>query len=166
MTAEPHEWKCDGDSLARIVEEVRPSDARSRELALLRAVAQTVAVGGDADHLARTLRLHPRALVRATADAGLPPARRLLAWFRVLLAAKLLEMDGMTVARAAERCGYASKSSLARAVKEFTSLPPGALSITVEGPFAVAAAAFSEELVRHRALRGDRRHHDAKGTDA
>jgi hypothetical protein len=51
-------------------------------------------------------------------------------------------------------------------VKEFTSLPPSALSMTVEGPFAVASAAFWEELVRHRALRGDRRSHDTKGTDA
>jgi AraC-like DNA-binding protein len=71
----------------------------------------------------------------------------------------------MTVDRAAEACGYASRSSLARALKEFTSLPPSALSMT-DGPFAVVAAAFSEEVLRHRAQRGERRRRPTKGTES
>lgn len=152
MTEQPRPWRRDAESLLRIFEEVKPSDARTREAALLRAAAETVGAGGDARDLARALHLHPRALVRAADDTGLPPARRLLAWFRLLLAAKLLETDGVTVDVVAEACGYASGSSLARAVRELTSLPPTAFMAAVE-PFAVMAAAFTQDLERHRDLR-------------
>jgi hypothetical protein len=52
MTGMAHEWKCDADSLGRIVAEVTPADATAGVVELLHAAAETVAMGGDADHLA------------------------------------------------------------------------------------------------------------------
>ncbi|HEU0079759.1 MAG TPA: helix-turn-helix domain-containing protein, partial [Longimicrobiaceae bacterium] len=73
---------------------------------------------------------------------------RLLAWVRVLLAAELLDYPEQTVLSVAHSCGYATDSSLRRAVQEFTGFTPTELRRM--GAFSTAADTFLGELLRIR----------------
>jgi AraC-like DNA-binding protein len=63
---------------------------------------------------------------------------------RVLLACELLDDPGQTVLSVAYTCGYASDSSLRRAVQEFTGVL--LTELRQEGAFATASEKFLAEL--------------------
>ncbi|HEV2150488.1 MAG TPA: helix-turn-helix domain-containing protein [Longimicrobiaceae bacterium] len=125
-----------------------PSFVSSRGRAVLLAATEVATGGGQGADLASALNLSDRALLRWCERSHLPPPRRLLAWIRVLLAAELLDYPDETVLSVAHTCGYATDSSLRRAVYEFTGATPTELRRT--GAFATAADAFLAELLRLR----------------
>jgi AraC-like DNA-binding protein len=63
---------------------------------------------------------------------------------RVLLACELLDDPGQTVLSVAYTCGYASDSSLRRAVQEFTGVL--LTELRQQGAFATASEKFLAEL--------------------
>jgi AraC-like DNA-binding protein len=63
-------------------------------------------------------------LQRTLRRADLPTPSRILLWGRLLSAAHLLDRDEVSVDRVAHHLGYAAGSSLARALRRETGLPP------------------------------------------
>jgi AraC-like DNA-binding protein len=137
-----------GRPLQSLLERSLPVNLSGRARALLMAAAEVVAEGGHGRDLAASLRLSERTLLRWAEQADLPPPRRILAWMRVLLACELLDDPGQTVLSVAYTCGYASDSSLRRAVQEFT----GRLltELRKQGAFATASEMFLKELEETR----------------
>ncbi|HEX2191396.1 MAG TPA: helix-turn-helix domain-containing protein [Longimicrobiaceae bacterium] len=125
-----------------------PSFVSSRGRAVLLAAAELAAHGGQGSDLAESLHLSERALLRWCERSHLPAPRRLLAWVRVLFAAELLDYPDQTVLGVAHTSGYATDSSLRRAMQEFTGATPTELRRV--GAFAAAADAFLSELLRLR----------------
>jgi AraC-like DNA-binding protein len=122
----------------------RLRSAQGRPLQSLLAAAEVVAEGGHGRDLALQLKLSERTLLRWAEQADLPPPRRVLAWMRVLLACELLDDPGQTVLSVAYTCGYASDSSLRRAVQEFTGVM--LTQLRKQGAFATASEKFLAEL--------------------
>jgi AraC-like DNA-binding protein len=144
----------EGRSLQRLLARSLPPVVSGRGRLLLMSAAEVVAAGASGRELARRLHLSERSVLRWATRAGLPPPRRLLAWMRMLMAASLLDDPGRTVRAVALAAGYASDSSLRRAMQDFLGAGPTALRRS--GAFPRAAAAFVEELGRTRARRGQR----------
>lgn len=144
----------EGRSLQLLLQRTLPPMLSGRTRLLLMTAAEVVAAGARARELARRLHLSERTVLRWSRRAGLPPPRRLLAWMRILLAASLLDDPGRSVLAVAHACGYASDSSLRRAMQDFLGAGPTALRR--EGAFGRASAAFLEELTRTRTTRRDR----------
>jgi AraC-like DNA-binding protein len=133
-----------GRPLQSLLERSLPSNLSGRARALLMAAAEVVAEGGHGRDLAASLKLSERTLLRWAEQADLPPPRRILAWMRVLLACELLDDPGQTVLSVAYTCGYASDSSLRRAVQEFTEVM--LTQLRKQGAFATASEKFLVEL--------------------
>ncbi len=133
-----------GRPLQSLLERSLPAGISGRARALLMAAAEVVAEGGHGRDLAAGLRLSERTLLRWAEQADLPPPRRVLAWMRVLLACELLDDPGQTVLSVAYTCGYASDSSLRRAVQEFTGVM--LTQLRRQGAFATASEKFLAEL--------------------
>src|SRR5687768_1047842 len=133
-----------GRPLQSLLERSLPSNLSGRARALLMAAAEVVAEGGHGRDLAASLKLSERTLLRWAEQADLPPPRRILAWMRVLLACELLDDPGQTVLSVAYTCGYASDSSLRRAVQEFTGVM--LTQLRKQGAFATASEKFLTEL--------------------
>lgn len=144
----------EGRSLQLLLHRTLPPMLSGRTRVLMMTAAEVVAAGAKARELARRLHLSERSVLRWSTRAGLPPPRRLLAWMRILLAASLLDDPGRSVLSVAHACGYASDSSLRRAMQDFLGTGPTALRR--EGAFSRASAAFLEELGRTREGRRDR----------
>ncbi len=96
-----------------------------------------VAIGWAVEHagpdtnvekLAAALGHTPRSPRQALEDAGLPAPTRVLLWGRLLLAGARLSKDGRTVEDVAFSLGYATATSLARAMKRQTGLTPSEVS--------------------------------------
>jgi D-alanyl-D-alanine carboxypeptidase/D-alanyl-D-alanine-endopeptidase (penicillin-binding protein 4) len=95
------------------------------------AVAWAVEHAGpdtSVEKLAAALGHTPRSLHRALDEVGLPPPTRVLLWGRLLLAGARLTNDGRTVEDVAFSLGYATATSLARAMKSQTGLTPSEVS--------------------------------------
>jgi AraC-like DNA-binding protein len=133
-----------GRPLQSLLERSLPTNLSGRARALLMAAAEVVAEGGHGRDLAASLKLSERTLLRWAEQADLPPPRRILAWMRVLLACELLDDPGQTVLSVAYTCGYASDSSLRRAVQEFTGVM--LTQLRRQGAFATASEKFLTEL--------------------
>lgn len=73
--------------------------------------------------LARAARCSPRTLRRSLGAAGLPSPEQLLAWRRLLHAARLLG-DGRTADSVARALGFSSGSALRKSLKALTGLRP------------------------------------------
>ena len=129
-----------GRPLQSLLERSLPTNLSGRARALLMAAAEVVAEGGHGRDLAASLKLSERTLLRWAEQADLPPPRRILAWMRVLLACELLDDPGQTVLSVAYTCGYASDSSLRRAVQEFTGVM--LTQLRRQGAFATASEKF------------------------
>lgn len=74
--------------------------------------------------MAQALGHTPHSLGAALRAAGLPGAGRIILWGRLLLVGAYLGRDGHTVEEAAFLVGYATASSLSRALKRETGAPP------------------------------------------
>ncbi|MGE0160903.1 MAG: D-alanyl-D-alanine carboxypeptidase [Gemmatimonadales bacterium] len=95
------------------------------------AVAWAVEHAGpdtSVEKLAAALGHTPRSLHRALDEVGLPAPTRVLLWGRLLLAGARLGRDGRTVEDVAFSLGYATATSLARAMKSQTGLTPREIS--------------------------------------
>jgi AraC-like DNA-binding protein len=137
-----------GRPLQSLLERTLPATLPGRARALMMAAAAVVAEGGHGRDLAAALRLSERTLLRWAEQADLPPPRRILAWMRVLLACELLDDPAQTVLSVAYTCGYASDSSLRRAVQEFTGVM--LTQLRRQGAFATASEKFVAELEETR----------------
>ncbi|HEU0298897.1 MAG TPA: helix-turn-helix domain-containing protein [Longimicrobium sp.] len=152
-----------GRPLQSLLERSLPTNLSGRARALLMAAAEVVAEGGHGRDLAASLKLSERTLLRWAEQADLPPPRRILAWMRVLLACELLDDPGQTVLSVAYTCGYASDSSLRRAVQEFTGVM--LTQLRKQGAFATASEKFLAELNEAREAGRIRRQETKLGDD-
>ena len=116
-------------------------------LDLLGGAVAVVVRRGNARELAEDLGLHPRTLLRRVTEAGLPVPRRLLAWLRILLAARLLE-GGATMRYTALACGYVAEGGLRRVILEFLGIQPATLRKSGLQP---VIRALSSELAENAA---------------
>lgn len=89
--------------------------------------------------LARAARCSPRTLRRTLAGAGLPPPEELLAWRRLLHAARLLD-DGRSADSVARALDFSTGSALRKCLKRHTGFRPGELRR--QGGFEALAALF------------------------
>lgn len=137
-----------GHKLKQLVDALLSEETSGRARAILDAAAEIVVAGGAGTHLSARLNLSRRTLLRWTATAGLPPARQILAWMRILLAAELLDDPGRTVLQAARSAGYSSDSSLRRITNRFVGLSP--TDMRARGAFAAAAKPFKAALAEGR----------------
>jgi AraC-like DNA-binding protein len=143
-----------GRPLQNLLQRCLPPTMSGRARTLLMTAAEVVSMGGRGRDLARALHLSERTVLRWSERAVLPPPRRLMAWMRILLAASLLDDPGRTVLSVAYACGYASDSSLRRAMQDFLGTIP--TTLRREGAFARAARLFLNELAEVRAWGRDR----------
>jgi AraC-like DNA-binding protein len=123
-----------------------PPPRNAAEHALRQAVVGAALEGAEAGAVAEALQVDRRTLLRRMEAAGLPGARRLFAWLRLLAAAELLDEPWRTVAGVASLCGYSSDTALRTALQAFVGLPPRQLR--ERGAFATLRAAFHAELGR------------------
>ncbi len=93
---------------------------------------------------ARALGMHRRTLVYRLRAAGLPPPREIVAWNRLLHAARLLDDPGRALDRVASELGFASASSLYNTLRHYTGLAPSALR--ARGAFRHALAGYVAAL--------------------
>ena len=140
-----------GRPLRSLIERVLPRDSSGVARAILRAATTVVVDGGQGKDLARSLHVTSRTLLRWCRRAGLPAPRSLLAWMRILLAAELIDDPGRTVSDVALACGYASDSSLRRAIRTFVELTP--TELREQGAFDTAARGFVQALAAARSSR-------------
>ncbi|MGD8280258.1 MAG: D-alanyl-D-alanine carboxypeptidase/D-alanyl-D-alanine-endopeptidase [Gemmatimonadota bacterium] len=82
----------------------------------------------NVEKLAAALGHTPRSLRQALEEAGFPAPTKVLLWGRLLLAGARLNRDGRTVEDVAFSLGYATATSLARAMKRQTGLTPREIS--------------------------------------
>ncbi|HEX8830826.1 MAG TPA: helix-turn-helix domain-containing protein [Longimicrobium sp.] len=123
------------------------TDDRIRSI--MAAAVDVASLGGQGRELARALHVSTRTLLRWCSQGGLPPPRNLLAWVRILFAARMLDDPRRSVESVALACGYASGAGLGRALREFLGLSTRALRDG--GALATAVAAFRLVLYQHRA---------------
>ena len=143
-------WLAQGRPLQNLLAKSLPPTVSGRSRTLLMTAAEVVSMGGKGRDLARALHLSQRTVLRWAERAGLPPPRRILAWMRILMAASLLDDPGRTVFSVACACGYASDSSLRRAMQDFLGTIPTRLRRN--GAFEHATAAFLRELAEYKEL--------------
>lgn len=143
-------WLAQGRPLQNLLAKSLPPTVSGRSRTLLMTAAEVVSMGGKGRDLARALHLSQRTVLRWAERAGLPPPRRILAWMRILMAASLLDDPGRTVFSVACACGYASDSSLRRAMQDFLGTIPTRLRRN--GAFEYAAGAFLRELAEYKEL--------------
>jgi AraC-like DNA-binding protein len=108
------------ETVARVAARVPPR-ARPWVWAALRSASPPASVV----ELARVAHCTPRTLHRTFARAGLPPADELLAWGRVLNAARLLHDRPRSVHALALSLGWSSGSALRKTLRRLTGLLPG-----------------------------------------
>ncbi len=116
----------------------------TRARTMLHVIADVAASGGTVVDLANALTIDERTVPRWCERAGLPPARRLLAWSRLLLAAHLLEDRKRSVESVARMCGYAGASPLGATLHAFAGARPGELRKS--RPFEHVAEKFRDEI--------------------
>lgn len=97
------------------------------------------------EKLASALGMSPRTLREALSAAGLPAPAKVLLWGRLLLAGARLGADGRRVEEVAFSVGYATTTSLARAMKLHTDMTPGQVA-EKGGMEAVGKALFASGL--------------------
>jgi AraC-like DNA-binding protein len=143
----------------RIFDRALPRSLSARARTLLRAVAEVAALGGHVPELARVLGIDERTVPRWCASAGVPHARRLFSWIRLLLAADLLDDPRRSIESVARASGYSSAASLKSTTKQFTALSPSELrergafqtiANLVRDEFRVAREAFHQSTLRER----------------
>lgn len=159
--------KLEPASLAHVLESVRsfrmrvvmgraiPRFVSARALTVLTAVGETVAAGGLTTQLAERLGVTERTLLRWCQKLDLGQPRRLLAWFRLLLAADMLSEGDRSVSAVARACGYSSDPSLRNALKHIGETTPREVKRLGSGR--TVAARFADELASRRNGRGDLR---------
>lgn len=143
-----------GAALRGLMRDVLPLHLPGKKRRLLFAAAEAAAAGGRSPDLAAVLGVTETTVIRRCERLALPPPRRLLAWVRVLLAARLLDQPGRTARSAAGVCGYATEAGLRKVVRSF--LGTSVTELRERGALETAAGAFRRELREGRVERGAR----------
>lgn len=138
-----------GAVLRGVMLEVLPSYVTGHTRRLLFAAAEAIAAGGHSPDLAAVLRVTETTVIRRCERLHLPPPRRLLAWVRVLLAARLLDQPGRTTRSVAYTCGYATEAGLRRVLQGFLAV--SVTELRRRGALKTAGGAFLRELRELRA---------------
>lgn len=149
-----------GRYLKEMLQAVLPAYVSGRARIILMAAGEALSAGGHAPDLARALSVSTKTLSRWCERSYLPPPRRLLAWVRVLLAARLLDAPERTVSSVARACGYTSDTALRRALLDFLEMGP--TQLREAGAFERAARAFVQELLERREAGRERRRRRAR----
>lgn len=144
----------EGDAAARVAAAVEANLNRGALEAVVRALGErgppsvhrwlapvllSAAGVASVPELARAALCSTRTLRRSLDAAGLPPPEELLAWRRLLHAARLLD-DGRSADSTARALGFSTGSALRKCLKRLTGLRPGELRR--QGGLAAAAAIF------------------------
>jgi AraC-like DNA-binding protein len=137
-----------GRPLQFIVSDCLLPGTDDRIRSIMAAAVDVASLGGQGRELARALHVSTRTLLRWCSHGGLPPPRNLLAWVRILFAARMLDDPRQSVKSVALACGYASGAGLGRALREFLGLSTRALRDG--GALATAESAFRLVLHEHR----------------
>lgn len=143
-----------GAALRGVMRGVLPLHLPGKKRRLLFAAAEATAAGGRSPDLAAVLGVTETTVIRRCERLALPPPRRLLAWVRVLLAARLLDQPGRTAQSVANVCGYATEAGLRKVIRGF--LGTSVTELRERGALETAAGAFRRELREGRAERGAR----------
>lgn len=133
-----------GKVLQAVLEEILPPYLPGRVRRILFAAAEAIGSGGHAPDLAAALGVTETTVMRRCERLHLPPPRRVLAWVRVLLAARLLDQPGRTSQSVASACGYATEAGLRRVLQNFLGM--GVTELRSRGALDTAARAFLREL--------------------
>ncbi|HEU4561029.1 MAG TPA: helix-turn-helix domain-containing protein [Longimicrobium sp.] len=128
----------------RIFMRALPRALTTRARTLLETVADVAAEGGHVPELARALNIDERTVPRWCAAAGVPHARRLFSWIRLLLAADLLDDRRRSIEAVARASGYSSAASLKSTTKKFTTYSPSELR--ERGAFQAVATLVRDEF--------------------
>lgn len=140
----------------RLLERALPRSLSARGRILLEKVAQIAAEGGHVPELADSLGIYKRTVPRWCAAAGVPEARRMFTWLRLLLAAVLLDDPERSFENVARTTGYSSAASLKSTTKAFTGMTP--TELRARGAFdAIAELARAEFREAREAARQSRR---------
>jgi transcriptional regulator GlxA family with amidase domain len=132
----------------RLLARVLPRALSARARALIDSVADVAIRGGHVPELASALGIKERSVPRWCRSAGVPNARRLFSWIRLLLAAELLDGSDRSIQSVARNSGYSSAGSLKHATKQFLQLTPSELRDC--GAFATVKEAFGREIHESR----------------
>jgi AraC-like DNA-binding protein len=143
--------------LARALPRTVPSRAR----AMLAVVSDVASDGGQARELAAALGIGERTIARWCGRVGLPHARRLFAWIRLLLVAELLGQTNRSVASIARACGYSGGASLNFTLRSFLDM--NASELRAKDAFETVAETFRQELREHRELSRRQGQSDKRG---
>lgn len=143
-----------GKALQGVLEEILPAAMPGRVRKLLFAAARAVSAGGHSPDLAAVLGVTETTVIRRCEQLRLPAPRRILAWMRVLLAARLLADGSRTAQGVAYACGYATEAGLRRVVQNFLGM--GVTELRRRGALRVAARTFLAELREGRAAGAER----------
>lgn len=111
----------------RTASEVLPIVAPLVPADVLPIVASALEQAGRAtsvEEIARTLGVHRKTLVNRMSVAGLPPPSAVIAWCRLLLAARLLEDPGRSVEHVAVALEFGSGTALRNMLRRYTRLRP------------------------------------------
>ncbi|HEU0012814.1 MAG TPA: helix-turn-helix domain-containing protein [Longimicrobium sp.] len=153
----------DGDAAARVAEALGSHLNRGAMERVVEALAATIPAAvhrwlgpvllsadgaATVPELARAALCSPRTLRRALRGAGLPPPEELLAWRRLLHAARLLD-DGRSADSVARALDYSTGSALRKSLKRHTGLRPGELRR--QGGFGAVATLFLRRCGGERA---------------
>lgn len=133
-----------GKVLQGVLEEILPAYFSGRVRRILFAAAEAIGAGGHAPDLAAALGVTETTVMRRCERLRLPPPRRLLAWVRVILAARLLDQPGRTGQSVAAACGYATEVGLRRVLQNLLGM--GVTELRSRGALDTAARAFLREL--------------------
>lgn len=147
-----HLLRAEGWALRTTVRRLLPEGFPGRATALVLRAADVASAGGNADDISRSLRVSRRTVSRWFRRSRLPAPRRLLAWLRLLRAARILDDTERTVATVARTCGYASDSNLRTALARFVGRSPRKLRR--EGALASVGVRFRQEITPRGAARG------------
>ena len=144
----------------RLLKRALPRSLSARGRTLLEKVAQVAAQGGHVPELASALGIYRRTVNRWCAGAGVPDARRMFMWIRLLLAAGLLDDHTRSFEHVARITGFSSAASLKSTTKEIMGLTP--TELRARGAFeAVARLAQAEFREAREAARQSRRHENS-----
>jgi AraC-like DNA-binding protein len=147
---------CESVWAERLFRRALPRTLSARGRALLETVAHVAASGGHVAELASELGIKSRSVSRWCEAAGVPEARRMFTWIRLLLAAEVLDKPGRTFENVARVTGFASAASLKSTTKVFTGLTP--TELRERGAFEIVARlAQSEFRMARESARESRR---------
>jgi AraC-like DNA-binding protein len=146
-----HTWS-EVAALRSVWEEAWTPDTRDIMAACIAASSGAATV----EDVAHRVNKSPRALERQVSRAGLPPARRIISWCRLLRAMYRLEQAETNVKTVAEELGFRSAHAMVKHLHRHTGLTITGLRAV--GGFTGLAAYIQAELLIMRA-RGRRRAH-------